>query len=29
MIEADDMANELMGVVMHVDDLLDEAHEEL
>ena len=23
------MANELMGVVMHVDDLLDEAHEAL
>ena len=29
MIESDDMANELMGVVMHVDDLLDEAHEAL
>ena len=29
MVEADDMANELMGVVMHVDDLLDEAHEAL
>ena len=26
-IEADDMANELMGVVMHVDKLLDKAHE--
>ena len=24
---ADDTANELIGVVMHVDDLLDEAHE--
>ena len=28
-VEEDDMANELMGVVMHVDDLLDEAHEAL
>ena len=28
-IEADDMANELMGVVMHVNNLLDEAHEAL
>ena len=29
LVETDDMANELIGVVMHVDDLLDEAHEEL
>ena len=29
LVEAEDMANELMGVVMHVDDLLDEAHEAL
>ena len=28
-IEADDMANELMGVVMHVEDLLDDVHEAL
>ena len=29
LVEAEDMANELMGVVMHVDDLLDEAQESL
>ena len=28
-VEADDMANELMGVVMHINDLLNKAHEAL
>ena len=28
-IEADNMANELMGVVMHAEDLLDDVHEAL
>ena len=28
-VDADDMANELMGVVMKIDDLLDTVHEAL